>query len=117
MRKTRRDCMRLRLRAIKTELRRRMHRPVGEQGQWLGQVVRGNFAYHAVPTNSRSLSASRYPVTELWRRTLRRRGQRDRSTWQRMGRLEATYLPAARILHPWPTVLFAVNHPRWKPDA
>ena len=117
MRKTRRDRMRFRLRAIKTELRRRMHRPVGEQGQWLGQVVRGYFAYHAVPTNSRSLSAFRYHVTELWRRTLRRRGQRDRSTWQRMGRLEATYLPTARILHPWPTVRFAVNHPRWKPDA
>ncbi len=117
MRKTRRDRMRTRLRAIKTELRRRMHMAVGEQGRWLGQVVRGYFAYHAVPTNSRSLSAFRYHVTELWRRTLRRRGQRDRSTWQRMERLEATYLPAARILHPWPTIRFAVNHPRWKPDA
>ena len=47
-RKTRRDRMRVRLRAIKEELRRRMHEPIPEQGRWLGQVVRGYFAYHAV---------------------------------------------------------------------
>ena len=117
MRKTRRDRMRTRLRAIKTELRRRMHMPIGEQGRWLAQVVRGYFAYHAVPTNSRSLSAFRFHVTELWRRTLRRRSQRDRSTWDRMSKLEADFLPLPKILHPWPTERFAVNHPRWKPDA
>jgi hypothetical protein len=117
MRKTRAARMRSRLRAIKTELRRRMHIPIGEQGRWLAQVVQGYFAYHAVPTNSRSLGAFRYHVSELWRRTLRRRGQRDRSTWQRMGLLEAAFLPLPRILHPWPTVRFAVNYPRWKPDA
>jgi hypothetical protein len=117
MRKTRRDRMRTRLRAIKTELRRRMHMPIGEQGRWLAQVVRGYFAYHAVPTNSRSLSAFRFHVTELWRRTLRRRSQRDRSTWDRMSKLEADFLPLPRILHPWPTERFTVNHPRWKPDA
>ena len=117
MRKTRADRMRSRLRAIKTELRRRMHRPIGEQGRWLAQVVQGYFAYHAVPTNSRSLGAFRYHVSDLWRRTLRRRGQRDRFTWQRMGLLEAAFLPLPRILHPWPTARFAVNYPRWKPDA
>ena len=38
-------------RRIKEELRRRMHQPIPEQGEWLEQVVRGFFAYHAVPTN------------------------------------------------------------------
>ena len=98
MRKTRRDRMRTRLRAIKTELRRRMHMPIGEQGRWLAQVVRGYFAYHAVPTNTRSLSAFRFHVTELWRRTLRRRSQRGRSTWNRMTELEVAFLPLPRIL-------------------
>jgi len=46
-RQTRRDRMRARLRAIKEELRRRMHEPIPIQGKWLGQVVRGYFAYHA----------------------------------------------------------------------
>jgi RNA-directed DNA polymerase len=27
-----------------------MHQPIPEQGRWLAQVVRGYFAYHAVPT-------------------------------------------------------------------
>ena len=50
-RKTRRDRMRAKLKAIKEELRRRMHEPIPKQGAWLRQVVRGFFAYHAVPTN------------------------------------------------------------------
>ena len=45
---------------IKEELRRRMHQPIPVQGKWLGQVVRGWFNYHAVPTNSRALCAFRF---------------------------------------------------------
>ena len=55
-RKTRRDRMRAKLKGIKAELRRRMHQPIPNQGQWLKQVVTGHFAYYAVPTNSRALS-------------------------------------------------------------
>ena len=62
---------------IKEELRRRMHQPIPEQGKWLRQVVSGYFNYHAVPTNSRALGAFRHHVTDLWRRTLRRRSQKD----------------------------------------
>ena len=54
-RKTRRDRMRVRLRAIKEEGRRRMHEPLPEQGRWLGQVVRGYFAYHVVPNQCQEL--------------------------------------------------------------
>ena len=53
-RRTRRDRMRVKLRALKGELKRRMHEPIPQQGRWLDQVVRGYFAYHAVPTNSRA---------------------------------------------------------------
>ena len=79
-RKTRGDRMRARLREIKEQLRRRMHEAIPEQGRWLRAVVTGFFAYHAVPTNSRALGAFRYHVTDLWRRTLRRRSQKDRMT-------------------------------------
>jgi RNA-directed DNA polymerase len=34
-----------------------MHEPIPEQGVWLKQVVRGFFAYHAVPTNGPALGA------------------------------------------------------------
>ena len=65
-RHTRRDRMRARLKEIKEELRRRMHQPIPVQGKWLGQVVRGYFAYHAVPTNERKMSAFRHYVMKLW---------------------------------------------------
>src|SRR5229473_4552773 len=111
-RKTRRDRMRGKLRDIKAELRRRMHQPIPEQGKWLRQVVAGHFAYYAVPTNSRALSAFRHYVTDLWRRTLRRRSQKGGFTWERMTKLVADWLPPPHILHPWPDERFDVRHPR-----
>jgi RNA-directed DNA polymerase len=116
-RHTRRDRMRTKLKEIKEELRRRMHQPIPEQGLWLRQVVVGFFNYHAVPTNSRALEAFRYHLTDLWRRWLRRRSQRDGFTWTRIAQLADDWLPQPRILHPWPNVRFAVKHPRWEPYA
>ncbi len=116
-RSSRRDRMRAKLKEIKENLRRRMHQPISEQGKWLGQVVRGFFAYHAVPTNSRALGAFRHHVVALWRRTLRQRGQRDKTSWKRIEDMAADYLPKPSILHPWPSQRFAVKHPRWEPYA
>jgi RNA-directed DNA polymerase len=73
--KSRRDRMREKLQAIKQELLRRMHQPIPQQGRWLKQVVTGYFNYHAVPTNGPTLTAFLFHVTNLWRRTLRRRSQ------------------------------------------
>jgi RNA-directed DNA polymerase len=111
-RKTRGDRMRAKLREVKQQLRRRMHEAIPLQGQWLKAVVTGFFAYHAVPTNSRALGAFRHHVTDLWRRTLRRRSQKDRLTWERMAKIADAWLPKPRILHPWPSERFAVKHPR-----
>ena len=116
-RKTRRDRMRARLAAIKQELRRHLHASIPEQGAWLGQVMRGYFAYHAVPTNSAALSAFRYFVSQIWLRSLRQRSQRSATNWPKMAKLEAQWLPKPRILHPWPSKRFAVKHPRWEPYA
>jgi hypothetical protein len=46
-----------------------MHESIPLQGKWLGQVVRGCFAYHAVPANSRCLGTFRHYVVDLWRLT------------------------------------------------
>jgi len=116
-RKTRRDRMAAKLLEMKEELRRRMHQPIPEQGKWLKQVVSGFFNYHAVPTNSRALATFRHRVTVLWQRTLRRRSQKDRTSWDRMAGLVDDWLPRPRILHPWPSTRFAVRHPRWEPYA
>jgi len=111
-RKTRTDRMRDKLSEIKTQMRKRMHASIPEQGKWLRSVVTGFFAYHAVPTNQRALSAFRYHVVELWRRSLRRRSQKTNLTWERMTQLVNDWLPTPRILHPWPEQRFAVKHPR-----
>jgi RNA-directed DNA polymerase len=111
-RKTRRDRLRAKLKEIKAELRWRTHQPIPVQGAWLRQVVTGHFGYYGVPTNIRALGAFRYRVTDLWRRTLRHRSQTDRSTWARIGKIAAAYLPPCRVQHPWPRQRFAVKHPR-----
>jgi RNA-directed DNA polymerase len=116
-RKSRGDRMRAKLKEIKKEMRRQRHQPIPEQGKWLRQVVTGYFAYHAVPTNSRALHVFRHNVIDLWRRSLRRRSQKDRMTWDRIKKLADDFLPPARILHPWPHARFAVRHPRWEPSA
>ena len=116
-RKTRGDRMQAKFKEIKEELRRRRHQPIPEQGTWLRQVVAGFLAYHAVPTNSRALRVFRSGVETLWWRSLRRRSQRDRTTWERMRKLAEEWLPEPRILHPWPSARFAVKHPRWEPYA
>jgi RNA-directed DNA polymerase len=111
-RKSRRDRMRGKLKEIKEEMQRRRHQPIPEQGKWLAQVVRGYFAYHAVPTNSASIRAFRHYVIDLWRRSLSRRSQRGRITWQRIKQIADDLLPRARVLHPWPQQRFAVRYSR-----
>jgi len=111
-RKSRCDRMQTKLKEIKEELRRRMHQPIPEQGKWLRQVVRGYFAYHAVPTNLSALGAFRHHVARLWLRTLRRRSQKDKFAWERMEKLADDWLPKPTIIHPWPNVRFAVRHSR-----
>ncbi len=111
-RKSRNDRMRAKLKEIKEELRRRIHQPIPEQGEWLTQVVLGFFNYHAVPTNYRALAAFRSHVARLWHRSLVRRSQRSKITWERMTNLINDLLPRPKILHPWPADRFAVKHPR-----
>ena len=116
-RKSRRDRVRAKLKEVKDKLRVRMHRPLPETGKWLGQVVRGFMNYHAVPTNIRAVDGFRDSVLWLWRRALRRRGQKDSTGLKEMKQLAAQHIPEARILHPWPEQRFAVRHPRWEPYA
>ena len=116
-RKTRPDRMREKLKMIKREMWQRIHLPIPQQGKWLWSVVNGYFNYHAVPTNGQALHVFRHQITDLWRRTLRRRSQKDRMTWERMTQLVNDCLPKPTILHPWPSDRFAVTHPRWEPYA
>jgi hypothetical protein len=111
-RRSRRDRRRAKLKEVGDELRRRMHQPIPQQGEWLKQVVAGYFAYHAVPTNWAALDAFRTEVIRRWRWTLGRRSEKGALNWARMKKLADDWLPQPRILHPWPNQRFAVIHPR-----
>jgi hypothetical protein len=101
--------MRAKLADVKARLMRGRHRPVEEQGRWLGSVVRGYLGYYAVPGNGRAVRAFRTQVTRHWYKALRSRSQRHRLNWERMDRLARRWLPPARILHPYPQVRFAAS--------
>jgi RNA-directed DNA polymerase len=90
----------------------RRHEPIPWQGRWLRGVVQGYFNYHAVPGNAVALDAFRTEVTRSWLRTLRRRGQRRRITWERFRRHVDRWIPRPKILHPYPSERFFAKHPR-----
>jgi group II intron reverse transcriptase/maturase len=102
LRQTMRKRLLAKLAEVKAELHRRMHDPVPEVGKWLRSVLTGHFRYYGVPMNSPALGLFRYQVIWHWYRALCRRSQKGRITWERMKRLIATFLPPARLYHPYP---------------
>jgi hypothetical protein len=70
--------VRINLKKSKEELRRRIHQPTPEQGDWLRQVVTRFFNCHSVPTNIRVLASFRCHLTDLsWRSLMRRSSGTD----------------------------------------
>ena len=102
LRQTIRERLQVKLNEVKAELRRRMHQPIPEVGQWLRSVVDGHNRYYGVPMNDPALHLFRIQVGRLWHRTLSRRSQNGRIPWDRMHRLIARWLPPVRIYHSYP---------------
>jgi group II intron reverse transcriptase/maturase len=98
--------MQAKLKSVKTEMRKRMHHSIPEQGRWLARVLQGHYNYYAVPDNSEAMRGFRRRVIWHWRAALARRSQKGQITWKRTDRLAARWLPEPRILHPWPAVRF-----------
>ena len=107
LRQTMRRRWQAKLQEVKTELRRRLHAPIPEQGAYLSAVLRGHARYYGVPRNGPRLSAFRFALVRLWRAALQRRSQTARVTWARLTRLSARWLPFPRICHPYPSQRFA----------
>jgi len=102
LRQTMRTRLQAKLKDVKDTLRRRLHDPIPEVGQWLASVVRGHGQYYGVPMNGPALGLFRFRVTWLWWRSLRRRSQKTKVTWERMKRLIDHWIPPTRICHPYP---------------
>jgi group II intron reverse transcriptase/maturase len=107
---------RRKLRELKQELRRRMHAPIAQVGEWLQSVLRGYYQYHAVPGNLAILSRFRRQVARLWYRTLCQRSQR-RPSWKKFGPIFDHWLPIPHVAHAYPDARFDArrrkgSHPR-----
>ena len=97
---------------IKQMLVRMRHLPIAEQGRWLRSVVQGWLNYHAVPGNHARLGAFWLQAVRLWLRSLRRRSQRHRMSWERFASISRKWIPTPRILHPYPNERFYAMHPK-----
>jgi group II intron reverse transcriptase/maturase len=112
LRRTMRKRLGSKLKALKAELKRRMHEPWWDQAKWLTAVLEGHYRYYGVPFNYRALERMHYAVVGLWHAVLSRRSQRTRMTWDRVKRMASRSLPAPRIYHLYPDDRFARQHPR-----
>jgi len=113
LRKTVAKRLRNKVGEVARELKWKRHVPVPEQGKWLRSVVRGYFQYHAVPGNCEALVQFKKLVEREWLRSLRRRSQKGRGlTWTRMQKLLDTWIPKARVIHPYPNQRLCVNNLR-----
>jgi group II intron reverse transcriptase/maturase len=102
LRQTMRTRLQAKLSEVKTKLRQRLHDPIPVVGKWLRTVLDGHFRYYGVPMNGPALSVFRFRVANLWHRSLSRRSQKAKLTWERMYRLIGAWLPPPRIHHPYP---------------
>src|SRR5215831_991390 len=66
VRQTMRKRLQAKLNAVKAELRRRLHYPIPDVGQWLRSVVSGHFRYYGVPRNTPALAIFRFRIGWFW---------------------------------------------------
>jgi group II intron reverse transcriptase/maturase len=109
LRQTMRKKWQAKLKELDEKLRKRMHNPIPEQGAYLRSVVAGHTRYYGVPLNSAAIGAFREKVCGLWFKILKRRSDKHRLTWERMGRLIDRYIPNAHICHPYPSERLCVR--------
>jgi RNA-directed DNA polymerase len=108
LRQTVRRRWQAKLKAVKAELRQRLHEPIPVVGAYLRSVVGGHVRYYGVPMNGSSIGAFRQAIGRLWWRALKRRSQSHHLSWERMTRYLDRWLPPTHVCHPYPLVRFAV---------
>lgn len=101
-RKTARSKFNAKLQEVKATLSRLLHAGTVVMGRYLRSVLLGHFRYFAVPGNGYSLKVFRYMIVGFWMKVLRRRSQKDRTSWERLHALAKRWLPEPRIVHPYP---------------
>ena len=112
-RKTIAKRLRMKIKEVGEDLMRRMHDPVPKTGKWLRSVVNGHYNYYGVPGNKKANDNFRTETIKRWLYALRRRSQKARSlTWERFKQLVTTWIPTAKVRHPYPNERLHVTYPK-----
>lgn len=90
------------LEEIKVEFRKRMHHPIKQTGTWVWQMLNGHLNYFAVSGNDKSLWWFANEVRWRWLKSLKRRSQRDRLSWDRFTQITDRFFPPIRVRQPLP---------------
>lgn len=109
-RKTIRKRMINQIKAVQSELRRRMHEPIGLTLKWIRSVLTGHMNYYSVPGNGQSVGRFHVEVIKRWYKMLCRRSQRHTITWGKFGSWVKRFLPKVRIVHPYPEMRFGAKY-------
>ncbi|NRA89622.1 MAG: group II intron reverse transcriptase/maturase [Simkaniaceae bacterium] len=111
-RRTQRQRMAKQIKLIQKEMRRRMHSPVKEMLSWLRSVLLGHFNYYGVPGNINQLASFRDEIVKRLLKTLRRRSQRSKLTWDKFAPLTNAFLPRPKVVHEYPEARFRAKYSR-----
>jgi group II intron reverse transcriptase/maturase len=101
-RKTQAKRLARKLKAIREEMKHRMHAPLREQHRWLRQVLNGHYQYFGVIFNYRSLRVFKACVVKDWRKVLGKRSQKGCMSWANYRQLLIAFpLPEPVIHQAW----------------
>ncbi|WP_425800725.1 group II intron reverse transcriptase/maturase [Desulfitobacterium sp. Sab5] len=77
------------------------HLPIRDQHEILCVKLRGHYQYYGISGNYRSINAFRHAVLKIWRKSLNRRSQKGKRTWNAFKDLLHHHLPLPepKIMH------------------
>ena len=94
-RKTSRKKQKTKIAKMKMWIRQRMHKPLKETIKSLNRKLVGHYNYYGITDNSKSIHAFYYHTVRQLYKTLKRRTQKHRMSWERYKKL-LTYMPITK---------------------
>jgi uncharacterized protein YcbK (DUF882 family) len=98
-RKTQAKRLARKLKAIREEMKHRMHAPLREQHRWLRQVLNGHYQYFGVIFNYRSLRVFKACAVKDWRKVLGKRSQKGCMNWATYRQLLIAFPLPEPVIH------------------
>ena len=86
--------------ALKVKMKKIMHRKIEDQVRLLNLSLVGHFNYYGMAGNGKTLTDFRLYTMRLWRKSLSRRSQKGKVSWQQLNEMIAKHrlvLPRTRI--------------------